>query len=150
MSSEEQYIYNYFKSSGRVLETTQPHLQYKIGLLCFGSSGRGVNLNHLRPTNVEAKNKWSYVSIRQTRLYHMQTDKFTLTITELGQNKMFVCCALLLAILLSCTILVYFRYISLCEYGCIVWQIRSVLGTCTWVDTFVTDRRQNTVVLCKI
>jgi len=150
VSSEEQNIYNYFNSSMRVLGTTQHSVQYMLGLLCFGSSGRGVNLNHLRPSNAEAKNKRRYVSIPQTRLYDMQTDNFALTIAELEHSKMPTCSTLLLAILLSSTLLVYFTYISLCEYGCILWQIRSVLNACTSIDTLVSDRMQNTVSLYKI
>ena len=100
VSSEKQYIYNYFNSSRRVLGTTQPPVQCIMELLCFGSSGRGVNLSHLRPSNAETKNKWSCVSFPQTRLYDMQTYTFTLTITELEQSKMLVCCAALYSYIL--------------------------------------------------
>ena len=82
----------------------------------------------------------------QTRLYNVQTDKFTLfDRTAIEQDVCMQCSFTCHSAVLYYTRI--FTYTLVCKSGCILRQLRSVLSVYTWIDTLVSDRMRNTISL---
>jgi hypothetical protein len=59
------------------LETTQPPIPRVLVAFYAKLKGQESGVDHLPPSTVEVKSKWSYTSTPPTRLSHEEKDDFT-------------------------------------------------------------------------